>query len=328
MQDVQGLVGAPTMTLDFLASTLSADVGFTRNSVGTFIDSAGSMQTAPADIARFSFDPTTLQPEGLLVEETRTNLAVNSLINGANLLTQNVTVTAVPHTLSFYGTGTVVLSGASIATVIGLGAYPARKTITFTPTLGLLTLTVIGTVSFAQLEVGSFATSFIPTGESPVTRAADILTMTGANLTNWFNPTEGTFIVEFAQKATASERAYLAELRSDANNRIEIVGNNASSKVNMSVRNGGSVQADISSANNTSQGAVQKAGFAYKANDFGVNLLNGSVVIDNSGSVPSVNSMRICGSATSSNMELNGNIRRMDYYRTRLPNERIIALTT
>ena len=42
------------------------------------------------------------------------------------------------------------------------GAFPT-KTYTFTPSAGSLTLTVTGTVQFAQ-QTGAFATSYIPTG--------------------------------------------------------------------------------------------------------------------------------------------------------------------
>ena len=48
----------------------------------------------------------------LLVEEGRTNL----LLNSATLGTQGVTVTAVAHTLSFYGTGTITLNGGGHGT--------------------------------------------------------------------------------------------------------------------------------------------------------------------------------------------------------------------
>ena len=51
----------------------------------------------------------------------------------------------------------------------------------------------------AQLEVGSFATSYIPTSGpntgSTVTRAADIASITGTNFTDFYNQTEGTFSV-------------------------------------------------------------------------------------------------------------------------------------
>jgi hypothetical protein len=79
----------------------------------------------------------------------------NVLRQTATLPTQTCSVTAAQHTLSFRGTGTVTLTGASIAgPLIGTGAGNIVS-LTFTPSAGNLTLTVLGTVNDAQLELGS-----------------------------------------------------------------------------------------------------------------------------------------------------------------------------
>jgi hypothetical protein len=119
--------------------------------------------------------------EGLLHEsEARTNL----LLNSGTLSTQSVTVTAVPHTLHFAGTGTVTLSGTSIAgPLVGTGTGENnRVNLTFTPTAGTLIVTVTGTVTNAQLEAGSTPSSYIPTSGATATRAAETLTVPAANL--------------------------------------------------------------------------------------------------------------------------------------------------
>jgi len=76
----------------------------------------------------------------------------NLLVGTATLSTQSVTVTAIPHTITFSGGGTVTASGTYS------GALTSGQT--FTPTAGTLTLTVSGSVTSAQLELGSTATSY------------------------------------------------------------------------------------------------------------------------------------------------------------------------
>jgi hypothetical protein len=74
--------------------------------------------------------------------------------------TQSVTVTAVPHTLSFSGTGSLTLSGASSAgPLVGTGVTDIVS-LTFTPSAGTLTLTKSGTVTYAQLEVGTSRSAY------------------------------------------------------------------------------------------------------------------------------------------------------------------------
>lgn len=83
----------------------------------------------------------------------------NILIGTDTLSTQTVSVGAIAQTLSFTGTGTVVLSGAFIGSLVGTGASN-QVSLTFTPTAGNLTLTVTGSVTFAQLEKGSSVTAY------------------------------------------------------------------------------------------------------------------------------------------------------------------------
>jgi hypothetical protein len=90
----------------------------------------------------------------------------NILLATDTMATQSVTVTAAAHTLSFTGTGTVTLTGASVAgPLVGTGAGN-RVSLTFTPTAGSLTLTVAGSVTFAQLETGSTATAYQRVGST------------------------------------------------------------------------------------------------------------------------------------------------------------------
>jgi hypothetical protein len=69
----------PSLDLFFSATkALDPRITFTRASTGTFINSAGLVESAASGVARFTHDPVTLASLGLLVEEARTNLLMRS----------------------------------------------------------------------------------------------------------------------------------------------------------------------------------------------------------------------------------------------------------
>jgi len=92
-------------TADFLFSTGTLEnaitnvnpITFNRNSIGTYVDANGVIQTAASNEARFDHDPVTGESLGLLVEEGRTNLLQYSQEFNASYWT-NGTVTVIPNT--------------------------------------------------------------------------------------------------------------------------------------------------------------------------------------------------------------------------------------
>ena len=111
--------------------TLDPTITFSRASTATYTDSTGTIQTAAINAPRWDYDRVTLALKGLLLEDTRTNV----LLNSATLGTQSVAVTAQAYTLSFYGAGTIAYSGVATGALVGTG--PQRVTQTFTPTARL-----------------------------------------------------------------------------------------------------------------------------------------------------------------------------------------------
>lgn len=283
--------------------------------------------------ARFDHDPVTLQPKGLLIEEQRTNLLLNSKIDGTSLATQSVTVSATAYSLSFYGTGSVVLSGTASATVSGTGVYPTRTTYTFTPTAGTLTLTVTGTVQYAQLEAGAFATSYIPTVASQVTRSADVALIQGSNFSGWYNATEGTLFSNagFASAPfTGSNRFVGSVAINDAtgNNYIGIgytvVPGSSLRVVGGEVYVSGSAQTSFTTGN-VSENSNYKTAIAYKLNNTNFAYYGNINTTDTSVTIPTVTQMQI--GVGRGGAYLNGYIKSLAYYPRRLTNAELQAVT-
>lgn len=162
----------------------STDGSFTRSTVASYWNESKVLSSAAIDVPRFNYNPDTSEFEGITIESASTNLVLNS----TTLSTQSVTVTSgVQYTCSFYGTGSITLSGAHSAVMTGTGAFKLTQ-LTFTTSTTSITLTVTGTVSYGQLELGTKATSRIITTGSSVTRAADTITGTGLIYTTVTDP--------------------------------------------------------------------------------------------------------------------------------------------
>ena len=88
----------PGMAL--VSKTFSQIITFTRASSATYFDATGTLQTATTDVPRFDYNPSTLAPLGLLIEEARTNLLLYSTefdnawwtANGTTVVTPNAGV--------------------------------------------------------------------------------------------------------------------------------------------------------------------------------------------------------------------------------------------
>lgn len=210
--------------------------------------------------------------------------ATNLLHTTGTLVTQSVTVSAVAHTLHFTGTGTVTLSGASTAgPLVGTGTgEDNRVSLTFTPSAGSLTLTVSGTVSNAQLEVGSVRSSYIPNlaGSGTVTRAAETFTAAGSNLDA--STTAMSFHLageeNYADLATAGQ-VELFDWRVDANNRITVTIDTDGAKtgtITLTMVNGGS-SASVAATTQLTPGVNKAFNVAWRVTGSEINIaLNGT----------------------------------------------------
>lgn len=321
-----GSPGIRALALDWNMLGGVAPAGMqTSNAAGSTITNvAGNIVASPGNTPRFDYDPVTHTCLGLLCEPAATNALLNSLIDGTNLGTQSVTVTAAQRTLSFYGTGTITLSGAAVATVVGTGAYPSRKTYTFTPSAGTLTLTVSGTVQFAQLEAGPVATSFIPTAGAAVTRNAE--TNYVQPITSMFNKAESTIYAEFVFRDYSGTPQYPAAIA---------LADSLSSFVNSQTiwMASGTLRAfagttNANTAKAVSVGAVTKAALAVTPTAWAATANGAAAATGSATSSLATMVALIIGGAGSNPGALNGWVRRVRYYRRALTAAQLQTLTT
>ena len=397
----------PAMFLNFVSSnTLDSRITFTRASTATFVGSNGLIQSAAINSPRFDYDPATLAPKGLLIEEQRVNLLLRSEefdnvawikfnatvtvdattspdgTTNADKLVENTAVSAqhrvsqavttaigTSYTYSAYvkagertsvqlrvigattfAATTVNLINGTLSGTIGVGVITNagngwyRVSITGTADSILSTCYInlfAGNISYtgdgtsgafiygAQLEAGAFATSYIPTVASTVTRSADVATMTGTNFSSWYNASEGTFVVSYLNPPITTgtfPSIYAARIQASnsALNTNEVYAGAFTTQV--LVRIAGVSQADFSLAGASTAGTLRNVASAYKINDFAGVTNGGTVVTDTSGTPPSNLDMLNIG-FNSTTQQLNSHIRQIAYYNTRLLNSQLQALT-
>ena len=183
-----------------------------------------------------------------------------------------------------------------------------------------------------QAEAGAFATSYIATTTAAATRLADSASITGTNFSSWYNQSEGTVLLAADVSATtadSSSRVLLSIGDSSTFNEsiyIERLSSSASSR--LVVVDGGVAQAAITGGNITA-GTPFKFAYAYKVNDFAVSLDGAAAGTDSSGTLPTANSIALAqGSWSGATASTCSHIRRISYYRTRLPNTTLQSITT
>jgi len=297
----------------------------TRSTTGTYFDASGVMREAAINEMRFDHDPVTGESLGLLLEGARTNLVLNSATGSA----QSITVTAVAHTLSFYGTGTVTLSGVYSGSLVGSGAYPERSTLTFTPTAGSLTISVTGTIQFIQIEAGSFPSSYIPTTSGAVTRAADVVLNNASNtvpFASWYNQSEGAVVVDFDMLTTTSGVfPILVSIDNGVTNEmISVQQRNTSVGIKYEGVDGGVSQASI----NVTDSLVgrRKLAVVAKLNDFAISINASVPSTDTNGTMPTPTRISIGFGA--GGISMHGHIRALYYYPVRVSNAELQRITT
>ena len=181
-----------------------------------------------------------------------------------------------------------------------------------------------------QVEAGAFPSSYIPTAGSAVTRTADSALCDGVDFSTWYNSAAGTFFAEGSSAATDN---------SNARTLLE-AGVVASSAERFGVRtiaqSGGVQTAGLIVAGGVVQAGQlpmptvpTRVAYAAQTNDAvcAANAGLGISTQDVSVTMPACTALRIGARAAFNDESLNGRIRRVLYWNTRLHNATLQALT-
>lgn len=177
------------------------------------------------------------------------------------------------------------------------------------------------TLQMPQLEAGSFATSYIPTTSTALTRNADVATMTGTNFSDWYNASEGTLVGEYTTMSAvpSSRYGYAVSDNSTSN----FIGQRQDSA---RVATLGNTVVAVNSATN-SPNTTFKSVIAYKKDDYAANANAVQLYTDNLGDLPAVNQLMFGDLETSTNRRINCWMQKFSFYNQRLINAEVTAFS-
>lgn len=255
------------------------------------------------------------------------------LADTSSLKGQTFNLTA--KTISAPQTAGVGAATSSKITDVGNGWLRCSITYTTSSTTGLFRISLSNGTSTtftgdntsglfawgAQLEAGSYPTSYIPTVASSVTRNADVISKTG--ISSLIGQTEGTIFID-ANLSTRSNTRFLLDIQNGSNTdafQFALSGNNLS----VNIYDNGTLQAAL---NGGSLIGRKKIALGYKANDFVLYVNGVQLATDISGTVPTASLIALGYLYIAGGYELGDSINSSALWTTRLTNAELATLTT
>lgn len=159
-----------------------------------------------------------------------------------------------------------------------------------------------------QIELGSFATSYIPTTTTALTRNADVATITGTNFSSFWQTTRGGVLVRARPGTVSGTRPWLQFDDGTANEIIALRGNTTNPE--LYIVDGGVMQAQIDAGTIAANTDYSMTGW-WATNDCKARLGGGAVVTDTSATIPTVTQARLGSDGTD---YLNGHLASISYY--------------
>jgi hypothetical protein len=179
----------------------------------------------------------------------------------------------------------------------------------------------------AQLEQGSYPTSYIPTVASTVTRNADVISKTG--LSSYINSSEG--VLYYEAKYFSNNIVNVLSISDGTNNNQLRIGSDISGSFTGLVTVSGVTQAVFSGGIN-SLSNYSKIALKYKNNDFSLFVNGVKVAFDISGvtfPVGTLSQLKLDQGGGSGGAVANYcNLKNLQVYKTALTDQELITLTT
>ena len=177
-----------------------------------------------------------------------------------------------------------------------------------------------------QLELGSFATSYIPTSGSTVTRSADIAQITGTNFTDFYNQSESTIYFESSISPLTNSKYFTFYGYDSGGTELIESASESVPGANIFTYSDSTVHSNISVTNASFTTLKYAAGIEQN----NVNLaVNGTLGTTNTSAIqPDALSKLIIGNYSSGNYYINTTIKRLTYYPERLSNAQLQNLTS
>lgn len=223
------------------------------------------------------------------------------------------------------------ISGAAVAVVTVTGTW-ARFTTTWASAsagswngrIGLIggSTSTDADLSFygAQVEVGSFVTSHIPTTTVGVTRNADVVVMTGTNFSNWWQATIGGVTVSALPSTVLGTRPLVQFDDTTANNIIALRGNTTNPELYVKATTD---QAQID-AGTIAANTLYKLSGAWNTNNCAAAINGNAVVTDVSAIIPTATQARLGCDGTN---YLNGQLQTIRYWPQRIIDAEVQAFS-
>jgi len=179
----------------------------------------------------------------------------------------------------------------------------------------------------AQLEVGAFPTPYIKTEATTATRNASVAVINDIDESEWWNPSEGTFVVDavFPLFVTGAAPAAISVNDNSTLNRLMLFQTNEG--ISLRSRAGG-VNTIVLLPSGSVVTGRNKVAFAYTSGTLKASC-DGGAVSSGSGVVPSDLFSQInLGASLAGTNSLNGNIAKIQYYPTAVSDAKLQELST